>query len=353
MIDLIDDFYGSADIREMAIGGIAGTPVNKFAVEGCTKYTKFNKILIIEGCQDYIGLMKNPIPNVMHWSDLFVEEIIPPLTPFDPWTPRMLQDKPAYVNRLNVDIINKYESIIAYDSQLIPRDVKKVISESFRGQILWVVDPVEDGMLMYEESLPIITDSLSKLSPILAMARHTVGVETRAIDTKIRGSVIETGKMSNRTIGKIDDKQYVTNDHELFCDIQDRQREMPFRKNQKLLVVDDLVDMMEDNGIRKASIGHNSMLVIENANSNPLMKLRLYNSRITYYADPVYDCTFSLNKNRGKISVVPANIMMVYHNFMYHRYNHTVLVLTSPLNKRWKYSVLKNSNNVTVVNKFK
>ena len=75
MIDLIDDFYGSADMREMVIGGIAGTPVNKFAVEGCTKYTKFNKILIIEGCQDYIGLMKNPIPNVKHWTDLFVEEI--------------------------------------------------------------------------------------------------------------------------------------------------------------------------------------------------------------------------------------------------------------------------------------
>ena len=352
MIDLIDDFYSSADMKEMVVGGIAGTPINKFVIEGCTKYTKFEKILVIEGCQDYIGLLKNPISNVKHWSDLFVEEIVPPLTPYDPWTPRMFNEKPAYVNRLNADIISKYEAIVAFDSHLIPRDVRKTISESFKGQIIWVIDPVEDNEY-YSEEVPAVVDSLTKLSPILAMARDAIGVETRAVDTKVRGSVIETARMSLRTIGKIDDRQYVTNDHELCTEIRKRQREMPFRKNQKLIVVEDLVDMMEDNGARKASIARNSMLVIENANSHPLMKLRLYNSKITYYADPVYSDYDTFNKTRGKIEVAPANIMLLWQQFRYHRYNHTVLVLSHPLDRRGRYMVLKNSNNVTVVDKSK
>ena len=358
MIDLIDDFYSSADMKEMLIGGIAGTPINKLAIEGCTKYTKFEKILIIEGCQDYIGLLKNPISNVKHWSDLFVEEIIPPLVPYDPWKPKIIQESPAFVNRLNADIISKYEAIVAFDSHLIPRDVKKILSDSFKGQIIWVTDPVEDISCMGVggQELPIVIDSLSKLSPLIAMARQTLGVETRAVDTKVRGSVIETARMSTRTIGKIDDRQYVTNNYELFDEVTNRQREMQFRKNQKLIVVDDLVDMMEENGVRKASLARNSMLVIENAGANPLMKLRLYNSKISYFADPAYS---GMGYNpirpsaRGKISVVPGNIMMIGGCFPYHRYNHTVVVLAYHLDIRQKYSVLKNSNNVTVVDKSK
>ena len=347
MIDFIDDFY-TGDTKEMVIGGIAGTEINTYAIEGCTKYTKFNKILVIEGCQDYIGLLKNPIDNVMHWSDLFVEEIVPPLVPFDPWKPRCVQENPTFVNRLNVDILTKYEKIIAFDSHLIPYEVKKLISDTYKGQILWVIDPVE-AMNYFDESLPIIVDTLRKVSPIIAMARQTVGVETRAVDTKIRGSINETSKINKRSIGKIDDKQYITNDFELYNEIINRQKEIPFRKNQKVIVEDDLVDMMTENGVRKASLARDSMLVIENANSKPLMKLRLYNSKITYYADISYETPLH-HIVRGKIRVRPANIITVAL-MKYHRYNHTILVLAHPLNPAQKYSVLKNSNNVTLVDK--
>lgn len=348
MIDLIDDFY-TGESKEMMVGGIAGTPINKFAVEGCTKYTKFEKILIIEGCQDYIGLLKNPIANVKHWSDLFVEEMVAPLTPFDPWVPKVMQEEPTYVNRLNPEAISKYEKIIVFDAHLIPRPVQKVLSENFKGQILWVTDAVEDARTSYNTSIPIITDSLSKLSPIIAMARAEIGVDTRSIDTKVRGTVHEA-KLGIKSIGKLDDKQYVTNDYALYDEVLKRQLESPFKKNQKVIVRDDLVDMMEENGVRKASVGKHSLLVIENANSRPLMKLRLYNSKITYYADIEYEQMLH-HKPRGKIYVDPANIMLLYDEFRFHRYNHTVLVLTEPISKNLRYTVLKNSNNVTIVDR--
>ena len=350
MIDLIDDFY-AGDTKEMMVGGIAGTEINQFVIDGVTKNTRFNKVLFVQGCQDYIGLMKTPVPNVKHWTDLFVEEIVPPLIPVDPWKPRCIQEKPAFVNRLNESLLASYESMVIFDAQLIPHEVRRLLSEAFLGQIVSVVDPVE--RTPYDFDIPMIVDTLRKLSPILAMARNAIGIETRSIDRKVRGSVVQTSKMNKRTIGKIDDKQYVTNDYELLYEVQKRQYESPFRKNQKVIVQDDLIDMMNENGIRKASLGAESMLIIENATAQPLMKLRLYNSKITYYADIQYDNMLPQSlKHRGKITVRPGNIIPV-HNVAFHRYNHTVLVLSQDLSPRLKYSVLKNSNNVTVVDKRK
>lgn len=353
MIDLIDDFY-SGDQKEMVVGGIVGTQINQFVIDCATKNTPFNNILFIEGCQDYIGLMKRPVINVKHWTDLFIEELVPPLTPFDPWKPRCMQDRPEYVNRLNEGLISGYQKIVVFDAHLIPYDVKKIISEVFNGQIAWVIDPVESRGCMDFEKIPTIVDSLEKLSPIVAMARSMVGIETRSIDTKVRGTVTQIPRMSKRTIGKIDDKQYMTNDYELCHEIQKRQMDMPFRKNQKVLVSDDLIDMMNENGVRKASIGRNSMLIIENATASPLMKLRLYNSKITYYADIKYREVYPVGevlKKRGIINVIPANIMTL-NNIIYHKYNHSVLITSGrPISSREKYSVLKNSNNVTIVEK--
>ena len=357
MIDYLDDFVES-DIKETLVGGIAGTEINKFVIEAATKHHDFKSVLVIEGCQDYIGLMKNPISNVKHWSDLCIEEVIPPLVPFDPWKPRVEQPRsvPEFANRIDGQMLDQYEMMVVYDTQLIPYDIRKGLSDYFKGQIIWVYDPAEHDAIMCgvrQFDIPVVVDTLRKLSPILAMARDAIGVETRAIDHKVKGSVVETSRMNKRSIGKIDDKQYVTNDWEMADEINKRQSESPFRKNQRVLVKRRSVDMMNELGIRKASLGYNSMLVIDNPNGNPLMKLRLYNSKTTYYGDLTYRHTgLDPIMRRDQIPVQPANIIDL-DDFNYHRYNHTVLVLTHPLKPKEKYSILKNSNNVTVVNKFK
>ena len=82
MLDYLDDFV-DGDVKETLVGGIAGTEINRFAIEAATKHHDFKKVLVIEGCQDYIGILKNPIDNVKHWTDLCVEEIMEQLVPFD------------------------------------------------------------------------------------------------------------------------------------------------------------------------------------------------------------------------------------------------------------------------------
>lgn len=355
MIDFIEDFFKS-DRRGTVVGGIAGTEIERFVLEGAVAITDFSKVLVVNGCQDYLGLMKNPLPNVIFWGDLFVEQMVDPLIPINPWIPKIYNPKPEYVKIIDKELISHYEVMVVLNAHLIDSESIRYMVEAFPGKIIFVCDPCESVCYKIIESvglsdIPVVIDTLSKVSPMIAMARAAVGFETRSIDRKVPGTLTEVSKMNIRSVGKIDDKQYITDDYLLCQFINDRQRDIPFRKNQKVLVRD-IIDTVIGGGIRKASLVHNSMLVIKNPSSRPLMTCQLYNSKTEYHVDLTYNSGVMMPK--GTISVDPANIISVYET-KFHRYNHSVLVLSSPesIQKRDKYSVLKNSNNVTVVTNFK
>lgn len=355
MIDYLDEFFKGSQ-KETIVGGIAGTQIEKFVLDSALQTTTFNKILVVNGCQDYIGIMKKPMQNVVFWGDLFMEVIVDPLMPIDPWKPKIFNPQEEYVKRINSQMIAAYDIIVVFNAHLVPYNMLKAISENFGGKIVYVTDPLDtgcDGMYMGGDAreMPVVVDHLEKVSPMIALARSTVGFDSRAVDYKVKGTLTETNKIGKRTIGKIDDKQYITNDWGLYKEISKRQEETPFRKNQKVIVNEDIVDVMYEMGQRRATLVKGSMLTIENATSNPLMRLRLYNSKIIYAADVTY--MHGAMKAKGSVSVIPGNIMYLYDNFTYHRYNHTVAVLGYKLEKRYMYSLLKNSNNVTIVNRFK
>lgn len=355
MIDYLDEFFKGSQ-KETIVGGIAGTQIEKFVLDSALQTTTFNKILVVNGCQDYIGIMKKPMPNVVFWGDLFMEVIVDPLIPVDPWKPRIFNPREEYVKRINSQMIAAYDIMVVLNTHLVPYDMLKAISENFGGKIVYVTDPLDiasDGMIHIGsiKEMPVVVDHLEKVSPMIALARSTVGFESRAVDYKVKGTLTETNKIGKRTIGKIDDKQYITNDWGLYKEITKRQEETPFRKNQKVIVNEDIVDVMYEMGQRRATLVKGSMLTIENATSNPLMRLRLYNSKTIYAADVTY--MSGTMKTKGSVSVIPGNIMYFTDSFPYHRYNHTVAVLCYKLGKRHMYSLLKNSNNVTIVNRFK
>lgn len=354
MIDHLDEFFKGSQ-KECIVGGIAGTQIEKFSLDSALQTTQFNKILVVNGCQDYIGLMKKPMQNVMFWGDLFIEEMVDPLLPINPWKPRCLNPSAEYIKRINTQILSMYDVVVVFNAHLIPNQMLRAISENFSGKIVYVVDPIErtGKSLMWElgiNDMPVVVDHLEKVSPMIALARSSIGFESRAIDYKVKGSLNEVSRINKRSVGKIDDKQYVTNNWELYHEVRQKQIDSPFRKNQKVEVVDDTIDVMIENGSRLATLTRGSMLVIHNANPSPLMRLRLYNSKIIYAADVTY--ASSVMKPKGAITVEPANIIMI-ENFSLHRYNHAVAILSHDLSKNQRYSLLKNSNNVTIVNKMK
>ena len=359
MISLIHDFVVTSNDKAMVVGGVAGTEIERFAIEGMTEVHDFHKILIIQCCQDYMGIMKNPIPNVKFMGDILLPDILDhPFQRINPFKPRVENPDVKFGVKINFDLLNRYEGIVILNAHLMPNQMAADIMEKGPGPQLYVVDPIEDQfwsrMTFHIENLPVITDTLLKVSPMIALARDTIGVDTRAINNKIKGSLTQINKMSRRTVGKIDDKQYVCCDYELLEDIKRKQEESPFRKNQKV-IVHGTIDVMVDDSNERQTLMSGSMLVVHNAGSRPLMRLRLWNSKIIYATNIVYGKSYNRwMTGKSDVIVDAANIINTY-DFMRHRYQHSVFINTenARASKDTMYSLLKNSNNVTIVNNCK
>ena len=357
MIDALEEFFNSSG-HEFFVGGIAGAEIEKYVLEAATQVTDFSKILILNGCQDYIGLMKKPLPNYVFWGDIFTEQISDTLEPNDPWKPKILKHSYECINVINTRMISAYDVMIIFNAHLIP-NIHEII-ESFCGKVVCVIDPIE-AFFSYSSTLVnhvlIITDALSKVSPMIAMARAAAGYDSRSIDTKARGTLTEISSINNRSIGKIDDKQYVSHDHELCYNIGKRQEESQLKKNQKLIVARNdgpsIIRVETDDKTRNTTITVKSLLVVENPNRKPLMKtkMRIFNSKTTCYVDTTYQRGMLTPK--GSVCVLPANIISL-NDMIYHRFNDVVFIMNGyKLSEQEKYALLKNSNNVTIVSEVK
>lgn len=364
MIDYLDDFFESSH-RVTMVGGIVGTPIEKFVLDAALKTTPFSKILVLNGCQDYIGFMKERLDNVLFYADILVSEIIDSYIPVDVWKPSMYTPTIEYTRRLNMNLLSYYDIIVVFNAHIVPKDVIDSLNKNFGGKIVYVVDPLETTTPVnsivnnvYRHTgfnTPTIVDSLTKLSPIMAMARNVFGFETRAIDRKIDGTVTQVSKINKRVIGRIDNCQYITDDFQLYNDIQHKQINSTFRKNQKLVVSNgtDVFATSTTSG-EKVSLVDGSMLVVSNPNTRPMMQMRIYNSRIVCGIDVKYNLVINDSPlaicPQGVIDVIPGNIMTVYQaTVASHRFNKVVLILDSKLDKSAKYSILKNTNNLIVV----
>lgn len=345
MIDILEEFFnsGHGSNNVITIGGMIGSFVFKYAIDAATMAYPFNKVLVVEGCQDYIGISKTYIPNFIYYADLFVDSLHDPLTQYNPFKPTILNPKPCHCTEIRSSAFNYYDAMIINDAHLIPDKYLISIKNNFMGKICIVADPFDVGGDKYSMA-PTVTDSMYKLSPITAMARKSYGVDTRFIDKTIKG-IVNEANINKRSVGKIDDKQYVTNDEYLIDTIRHKQLQSSFRKNQKLLVISEIVNTNIDENKRSHSLVKNSMCVIASSNFKPFMKLRIYNSKTVFSGDVSYIQNDVLD---NVITVKPANILSIDES-IYHRYNHTVLIDTNDdIPQKQKYSILKNSNNLTI-----
>jgi hypothetical protein len=248
-----------------------------------------------------------------------------------------------------MQILQNYSVIIINDTHLIPNIYLDAICQNFIGKIICIVDPFDIYGEAYS-NVPTVVDSFNKITPINALARETYGIDTRIINKKAKG-IISTTKMGIRSIGKIDNKQYITKDPEIIDTVRHKQLRVPIRKNHKVLVTgDSLYESLNSNSVTKHNVvTKNSMIVVDTVQTKPLMRLRIYSSSRTFYGDLVYiDEPFV--RHKCNILCKPANILSVDES-AYHRYKHSVLVSTdsSHFTPRERYSILKNSMNLTIV----
>lgn len=367
MIDHLDRFFESSH-RVTVVGGIAGTQIEKLVLDSAVKTTDFSKVLVLNGCQDYIGLMKNQLSNVLYYADLIVEDMVDYFLPNDVWKP--FHEQREYQKRLNLKLMSNYDIIIVFNSHLIPDLFTRSLVKNFSGKIIMITDPleihleqptIEPNNLYYSNGfeIPTIVDSLEKTSPLIAMARNVFGIETRSIDRNVSCKLTEIDNISKRALlGKIDDYQCFTNDSFLLSKIQSKQINGPIRKNQRFLVVDDKALKLTSTNGSPLTITRGSMLIAVNPNARPLMQMRVHNSKMICGVDIKYAQDYSVEstvlKRPDVIYVRPGNISHIntpnYAMGGGHRFNKVIAVLKYPLQPREKYTLLKNSNNLIIVN---
>lgn len=343
MIDLIEDHFSPTwgHTHMMTVGGIAGTDIFQIAMDACMKYHPFCKILVVDGCQDYIGLLRKPVRNYIYYMDLFrsiripsIEQQLRPMHKFP------MELKSGYQLSLVTSLIEGYDAMIINNAHLIPGVCLNALEQFFNGYILSIIDPLDFNGTDFN---PIHTlyDSLRKQSPMIAMARSMFGIDTRAVDRKVRGE-LKKAKMGKRSIGKIDTNQYVTNSQMILNAIQEKQYHTPFRRNQKFIVASEELCMMNDQNGTPVVVGPGTMLSIMTV-SKPLMKLRIHSSTKQVYTSLSYRYT------EKALYVKPANIIML-DEACHHRFQSVIVVLgDEPMTNRLWYSLMKIANTITIV----
>lgn len=345
MINTIEDFFADKSQHVLYVGGMVGTELFSYVTSEASNHYHFNHMLFLEGCQDYLGLSKDDLPNYWFYPAILEERLIDPIIPYDPFKAKWVNPKREYATIIDINKLTGFMLLIINNAHLISNILMKDIIDNFDGKIVVITDPFDVGGDIYS-GYPTIVDTYVKLPVIQALARKVYGIETMAID-KNKSSLTEC-KMQNRSIGKIDDKQYISNDPEIISTIREKQYKSDFRKNQKLIVSPEnerkiYVGFGDNQNLRLVK---NSMMTVDVSQINPWMDLRIHNSKMYFKGIP----TYSKEDDEIKISVEPANIISIDQS-IHHRFKNSVLVLNNKLDitPAQRYSIMKNTNNLQVV----
>lgn len=344
MINIIDDFFKSNQ-HVLHVNQMVGCELFSYVTTYAVEYCRFDHILFIEGCQDFIGLSKTKSPNYMYYPCLLEERHPDGIVPYNPFQGKWFNPKRENKTIIDFNRIACFRCMIINNAQLMDPILISELKNMFDGKIVIISDPFDlDGYIysMY----PTIVDTFVKLPTICAMARNVYDVETRFIDK--HKSTLTTTKMGMRSIGKIDDKQYVSNDPELISVIRNKQYKSDFRKNQKLIITPKDPRKKFDgfgNGYDIA-LYNNTMMTITSSAKNPWMEFRIHHSKDYVKCAVTYD----LEYEGYKVNVTPANIINL-SQMSKHRFKNMVFVWNKdiPLTPQERYSIIKNTNNLQVV----
>ena len=344
MIDMMEDHFSTNwGVRNhmMTVGGVAGTQIFQYAIDAALRYHDISKILIVDGCQDYIGLLRHQMHNYVYYMDLFqtvrIQQIEKQLNPYHEFP----MELPCYYRKTLMDhLINGYDAMIIQNAHLIPPECIQAFDSFFCGKIVCIIDPLDFNGNDFC-AIPTLYDSLTKQSPMIALARSMYDIDSRCIDRKVKGD-FKRAKMSKRSIGKIDTNQYVTNSPDVLKQIQSKQFHAPYRKNQKFIVATNEITVFKDQNDALINVGPGSMFSIMSV-TKPMLRLRLHSSRSQFYS------TLSYRHTDMSLYVKPANIISI-EDAVHHRFNSLIVVMgDQPMSNRLWYSLLKIANNVTVV----
>ena len=356
MMDMIIDFLNLCKEKYITVGGICGSPLMRIVLDACTTYTSFDKVLVVDGCTDYVYMNRNSkvrIPNHVPYKNLFMNRLSDEFSHYDPFSLRRDVSQKPHCLFLDGSYIDKYDVMVISNAQLIPKTYLKHMIDNFRGAVIVTCDPFDINGETYL-NVPTIIRSVNKVPPIIGMARRIWGVETDMINKQAKGGVFN-GTIRRSSIGTLLDRMYVTKDEMLLENVRAKQNMKNIHKNQKFVITDDRIHVHIDEEGFRHHIGYGDILISGAQNVNAVRNIfRVYQSNMWLYMNlkrdtppksefEVEGCTIH------QMKALPANIIDLNVASL-HRMNNTVFIQTDGFitSVREMYMLMKNSVSLTV-----
>ena len=95
MINIIEDFMSNEWIKEIDIGGCVGSNIFRICMETVTGFCNFRDIMIIEGCQDFIVMQNEFLPNHIFYGEMVATGWTNDLREFERNYAKFLRSEPS------------------------------------------------------------------------------------------------------------------------------------------------------------------------------------------------------------------------------------------------------------------
>ena len=346
MIDIINTYLNSITFKPIILGGMIGTSLFEHVFNACMEQFPYERICIIEGIQDYIGMKKQNTNYLNHffYAEGYINKtIMNNEFPFS--LDSYMYNHKDYIKEpklLFERLLYSYDVFIINDAHLIPEEYL-IQLKNLRKKMFILVDPFDiNGERYY--NVPTIIDSLKRLPILVARARALYNVETRAYDKNAQSS-FNTIKVSKRSIGKLGDTMYVTNDKNIIEYARNKQLVAPSKKNHRMMVMDTYVARsLQLTSDQHAVVSKYSMIqVIQQHRTKGIYNFRIYASNNTLINTMSYD----MNNPKVGLHVIPANILTP-EQVAHHRFKNVVYVHGScEPSVREMYTLMKCTRNLS------
>lgn len=329
------------------VGEMVGCNVLKYIAQIAASEYGFANILFVSGIQDdvYNG---RTLKNHIYWGSLFDDFSVDGVVPYDVFKPRIRNPSFTYTQNVVTPYIAPFKFMVIHDAHKIPRQFLDKLTSSFRGKFVLIVDPFDIGGLEWSYA-ETVTEAYDSVSKVIGFARYLYGVETRNVNKKSRNKVVYDVRISRRSVGRLDESQYVTLDPYLYAATIEKQKQISLRKNHKIMILSNMMNLKHDpdSDVPHALTYGTILQVTGIMNKQP--KFRLYASKVnmTFTCPLVYEID-PFRTPRNAILITPANILAL-DDAVRHKFKDLVFVTTKEfpsVSIRQQYSLLRSGSNV-------
>ena len=371
----IESYFTEDTNDTITLGQMVGSQLFKHIFDLSLGYFDFPDILLIEGCQDYIGMSEpSPSNNHYYYGDLLTK------TPKESLFNKEYFENPfefkilnkgnpinEYKYSMNIQFINRFKLVIVCDAHLIPPEFISELKRRVSSKLIMLADP----FTVYGKAIidiPTVVHSSCECDPLTAMARDIYGVETDYIK-KMSGKMLDVMHISApQTTQKFQGHYYVTNDKPYYELMVDKFKKMGLRKGYSVIVTDknyitcDLDPLSKDE-INKEYItmGPYSLMEIviggsgrrmPTLTSNPSCSCRMNHFKKTFRApidlEGVLDNPFDRD-DRFK-NVLPGNLLTI-EQAAHHRFDKLIFIQSEyhKLSKQEMYTLMSVTEHLTIL----